>query len=87
MANHKSALKRIRANEKRQIANKRIRTRMRTYIKKARTALDSGDAQAASTATHEAIIELDKATTKGVIHRNTAARTKSRLMKQLNNLG
>ncbi len=87
MATHKSALKRIRSNERKRIRNRMIRSRMRTFVKKARTLIESGDKDAAREATQRAIQELDKAAGKGVIHPNNAARHKSRLMKRLNALG
>jgi len=83
VANHKSALKRIRSSEKKRIRNRAVRSRTRTEIKKARVALDGGDLNNAVQATREAIRELDKAVTKGVLHRNNAARRKGRLMKRL----
>ena len=83
MANHKSALKRQRQNEKRRQYNKMYRTRARTFVKKARTTIASGDVEAAKEATRLAIQDLDKAASRGVIHRNNAARRKSRLMKHL----
>ena len=83
VANHKSALKRIRSSEKKRLRNRTVRSRTRTQIKKARVALDSGDVKNAVEATRQAISELDKAVTKGVLHRNNAARRKSRLMKRL----
>ena len=83
MANHKSALKRIRNSEKKRQRNRVVRSRTRTEIKKARVLLDSGDLKNAVQATREAIRQLDKAATKGVLHRNNVARRKSRLMKRL----
>ncbi len=83
MANHKSALKRQRQNEKRRLYNKHYRTRARTFVKKARATIANGDLEAAKEATRLAIQNLDKAASKGVIHRNNAARRKSRLMKRL----
>ena len=87
MADHKSALKRIRSSERKRVRNRIVRSRTRTFIKKARLATEGADADAAREATQAAIRELDKAVTKGVLHKNTAARTKSRLMKKLNALG
>jgi small subunit ribosomal protein S20 len=84
MANHKSAIKRIRQSEKRRTYNRMWRSRTRTFVKKARTAQQATDLKAATDATVLAIAELDKAASKGVIHPNNAARRKSRLMKQLN---
>lgn len=83
MANHKSALKRIRQNEKRRLHNRTYRSRVRTFVKKARISIASGDVDAAKEATLQAIVDLDKAASRGVIHPNNAARRKSRLMKQL----
>ena len=84
MANHKSAIKRIRQTEKRRAYNRTWRSRTRTFVKKARVAQQSSDLKAATAATIEAVTELDKAASKGVIHKNNAARRKSRLMKALN---
>lgn len=86
MANHKSAIKRIRTNERKRIRNRLVVSRTRTEMKKARLALASGAPESAREATLEAIRVLDKAATKGIIHRNNAARRKSRLMKHLNAL-
>lgn len=87
MANHKSALKRIRQNEKRRIYNRMYRSRTRTFVKKARTLIDSGKSQEdAVTATKAALRELDMAASRGVIHKRNAARRKSRLMLRLNQL-
>lgn len=82
MANTQSAKKRMRQNPKRQMRNKRIRTRARTFVKTAREAIES-DAQGADAAAASALRELDKAVSRGVIHRNNAARRKSRLLKLL----
>ncbi len=86
MAHHKSALKRIRSNERKRIANRIVLVRSRTFVKKATATISGGDVEAARAATLAAIRELDKAVTKGVLHKNTAARKKSRLMKKLNAL-
>jgi len=86
MANHKSAFKRIRQNAKRRDYNRAYRSRARTFVKKARTAISSGDVSSAEEATRLAIQDLDKAASKGVLHKRNAARRKSRLMKQLNAL-
>ena len=83
MANTASAKKRIRQNEKRREQNKVWRTRARTYVKRARIAMENDDKAAALEAVNEAIRELDKAASKGVIHRRNADRRKSRLIKQL----
>lgn len=83
MANHKSALKRIRSNEKKRVRNRVVRSRARTEIKKARVLIQEGDLETARQAALEAIRTLDKAAGKGILHPNNAARRKSRLMKQL----
>ena len=83
MANHKSAFKRIRQNEKRRLHNRVYRNRARTLVKKARAAIKSGDMEAAREATRIAARDLDKLASRGVVHKRNAARRKSRLMKQL----
>lgn len=86
MANHKSALKRIRSDARKRLRNRMVRSRTRTFDKKAHAALQGDDLDAARAATLAAIRELDKAVSKGVLHRNNAARRKSRLMKRLNQM-
>lgn len=86
MADHKSALKRIRQTEKRQARNRRIRTGMRSVIKAFRVAADSGDAEAARVTFAAAERGLRKAAGKGVIPRAHADRRVSRLAKRLNTL-
>ena len=83
MANHKSALKRIRQNEKRRLHNRTYRNRTRTLVKKAREAIAGGDVEEARTATQNAVRDLDKLASRGVVHKRNAARRKSRLMSQL----
>ena len=83
MANTRSAKKRIRQNEKHRVRNRVYRGRARTFVKNARLAIDTGDIDAARTATLEAVSELDQAAQKGVLHKNNASRRKSRLMKSL----
>jgi small subunit ribosomal protein S20 len=80
VANTKSAMKRMRQNERRRLRNRAVRSQMRTAVKLARSL--EGPQQRASVA--EAIRSLDKAVSKGVIHRNTAARKKSALARRLN---
>jgi small subunit ribosomal protein S20 len=83
LANIKSAIKRNKQNENRRVRNRIFRGRARTYVQKARTAIEAGSVEDAQKATLEAISELDRTASKGVIHKNNAARRKSRLMKQL----
>ena len=83
MANIKSAIKRNRQNEKRRLRNRVYRGSTRTQIKKARLMIASGDHENAVVVVNEAIKKLDRAASKGVIHKNNAARRKSRLMKHL----
>lgn len=84
MPNNASAEKRLRQEQKRRLRNRMVKSIVKTNVTKARQALVSGvDSEAAVRA---AVSELDRAAKKGVIHRNNAARRKSRLMKQLNAL-
>jgi len=83
LANTASAIKRIRQNERRRLRNRVHRNKARTFVKKARVALESGEPNAARVATLEAIKSLDKAASKGIIHKNNAGRRKGRLMKHL----
>jgi small subunit ribosomal protein S20 len=86
LANIKSQIKRNRQNEKRRVRSRNYIGRTRTSVKKARLALAKGDPTSAEEATRVAISALDKAAEKGIIHKNNAARRKSRLMKHLNEL-
>jgi small subunit ribosomal protein S20 len=83
LANTKSALKALRQSERRTEHNRAIRVSSRTYVKKARLSLDASDSkEEAYQAVLQAIQALDRAAEKGIIHRNNAARHKSRLMTQ-----
>lgn len=82
MANIKSQIKRNRQNEKRRVQNRIVRGRARTFVAKAREAL-TGTPETAKESVAEAISMLDRAAAKGIIHKNNAARRKSRLMKRL----
>ncbi len=84
MPNHKSAEKRARQNEKRRAVNRGNRGRLRTGIKKLRAALESGDAGTVQALLPGTISLIDKAVQKGVLHRNAAARYKSRLTVRAN---
>jgi small subunit ribosomal protein S20 len=86
LANIKSQIKRNRQNEKRRLRNRIYAGRARSYVRKARLAIQEGVQENAVDATRQAISALDKAAEKGIIHKNNAARRKSRLMKRLNQL-
>ena len=86
MANIKSAIKRNRQNEKRRSHNRIYRGGARTQIRKARLAITEGDQEKATAEVKAAIRKLDASASKGIIHKNNAARRKSRLMKQLNSM-
>ena len=83
MANTPSAKKRIRQNEKRRLRNRAVRSAVRGSVKSAREAL-AGKAADSATVVHEAIRAIDRAVTKGIMHRNTAGRRKSALARKLN---
>ena len=83
MANIRSQIKRNRQNEKRRLRNRVYRGSARTFITKARVALESSSKEEAAEAVRLAVSALDKAAEKGVLHRNNASRRKGRLMKQL----
>jgi small subunit ribosomal protein S20 len=84
MPNHKSAEKRVRQNEKRRDINRGNRGRLRTGIKKLRSALESGEAGSAQELLPQTVSLIDKAVQKGVLHRNAAARHKARLTARVN---
>ncbi len=84
MPNHKSAEKRVRQNEKRSAVNRSNRSRLRTSIKKLRGALEDGQANDIQELLPATISTIDKAVQKGVLHRNAAARYKSRLTARVN---
>ena len=80
MANNKSARKRIRVNERNRVQNRPYRSAARTLVKKAELAIAAGDQAEATVAVGRAVQMLDRANSKNVIHKNNAARRKSRLM-------
>ena len=86
MANHKSAEKRVRQTERRNEVNRRNRSRLRTQIKKLRAAIDMGNMEEAKTLLTETVSVIDKSIQKGVLHRNAAARYKSRLTASVNGM-
>ena len=81
MANIKSQIKRNKTNEKRRLRNKAVKSELRTAVRSVRAAAAAGDAEAAATALAAASRKLDKAASKGVIHKNQAANRKSALAK------
>ncbi|MBA3353532.1 MAG: 30S ribosomal protein S20 [Blastocatellia bacterium] len=86
MANHKSAIKRVRQNTKRNEINRSNRSKLRTQIKKLRSALLATDKKQSDELLNPTVSLIDKAVNKGLIHRNTAARYKSRLTKHVSEL-
>ena len=86
MANIKSQLKRIKTNEKARQRNVAVKSALKTAVRRFRTAADSGDAAAATTALQTASKALDKAASKGVIHKNQAANRKSGMARRLADL-
>ena len=79
MPNHKSAEKRVRQNEKRRKINRSNRTRVRSSIKNLRSAISAGDPGKVNELLPQTVSTIDKAVQKGVLHKNAAARYKSRL--------
>ena len=86
MANIKSQIKRTRTNEKARQRNKAVKSELKTYVRKVREAIEAGDRETATAALEKAGRKLDKAVSKGVIHRNQAANRKSKLARQVNKL-
>ena len=86
MANIKQQKKRVLTNEKRRMRNKSVRSVTRTEIRKFREAVESGDKAAAEAQLRVASRKLDKAVTKGVFHRNSAANKKSNMARALNKM-
>lgn len=86
MPNHKSAEKRDRQNEKRRNVNRNNRSALRTQIKKLRSALSGQDMNQSQELLNPTVALIDKAVNKGILHRNTAARYKSRLTSHVNDL-
>ena len=77
MANIKSQIKRNKQNEKARLRNKAVKSELKTSVRKFREAADTGDVEAATLAMRAASVKLDKAASKGVIHKNQAANRKS----------
>jgi small subunit ribosomal protein S20 len=87
MANTPQSKKRARQNERRYAVNKARRSRIRTFLRKVEEAITSGDKDAATAALREAQPELMRGVTKGVVHKNTAARKMSRLTSRVKAIG
>jgi small subunit ribosomal protein S20 len=83
VANIKSQIKRNRQNEKARVRNKAVKSSLKTAVRGFREAADSGDAEKATLAMQVAYVKLDKAASKGVIHKNQAANRKSALAKRV----
>jgi small subunit ribosomal protein S20 len=86
VANIKSQIKRNKQNEKAHQRNKAVKSELRTHVRKFREAVESGDVAAATSALQVASRKLDKAVSKGVIHKNQAANRKSAIAKKLSEL-
>ena len=86
MANIKSAMKRAKTNEISRLRNKMVKTNLKTSVKKFDLAVTEGNVEAAQEAFRLATKKIDMATTKGILHKNTAARKKSTLARILNEL-
>lgn len=84
MANTRSAMKQIRSSARKRERNQVFRSRARTHINKTRRLIAEGEIEKAREEAQLAVVALDKAAAKGIIHKNKAARSKSRLMKRLN---
>ena len=87
MAHHKSAIKRIKQNAKRNARNRHITSTLKTYIKRVREAVEAKDKEAAAAALKAAIPVIDSSASKGVIHTSNASRNVSRLTRLVNTLG
>jgi small subunit ribosomal protein S20 len=86
LANKKSAIKRLRSADRRRLRNRVYRGGARTIVRNARQLIEAGREEEAREAVRRAVSALDKAAEKGIIHKNNAARRKSRLMRQLNQI-
>jgi small subunit ribosomal protein S20 len=84
LANIKASIKQIRQDRRRTARNKPVRSSLKTFVKNARGWIDNGDETTSVEAMRIAVSKLDKAAEKGIIHKNQAARRKSRLMKKFN---
>lgn len=87
MAHHKSAIKRIKQNAKRNARNRHVTSTLKTYIKRVREAVEAKDKEGAAAALKAAIPVIDASASKGVIHSSNASRNVSRLTRLVNTLG
>lgn len=87
MAHHKSAIKRIKQNAKRNARNRHVSSTLKTYIKRVREAVEAKDKEAATAALKAAIPVIDASASKGVVHSSNASRNVSRLTRLVNTLG
>ncbi len=83
MPTSRSAVKRVRTSEERRLRNKRVKTRVKNSIRKFRETLEEGDEEKMQLGLREAVSSIDRAVTKGVMHKNQAARRKSQLYRAL----
>lgn len=86
MPNIKSAIKRVEVTRKRTIRNARIKSALRTTIRRFEEAMKAADRDEAGLKLRRAVVAIDKAVTKGILHKNAASRKKSRLTKRFNKL-
>ena len=86
MATHKSAIKRNRQNARKQLINQMRRTRIKTLTKEVLAAVEAGDRDAAASALGKAAPVIQRAASRGTLHRNTASRKISRLTKRVNTI-
>lgn len=86
VANLKSAVKRIRTNEKKRIQNRVVKSDMRTHIKRLEQLIQTNDVENAKEAYAQTVRKIDKAVQKGVIHRNNGNRQKTRLAKKIRHI-
>ena len=86
MANIKSAKKRVLVTETKTLQNKMLKSALKTIMKKYQAAITAGDSEAASALYKEAVKKIDQAVAHGILHKNNAARKKSRFTVMLNNM-
>jgi len=87
LAHHKSAIKRIKQNARRNARNRHVTSTLKTYIKRVREAVEANDKEGAAVALKAAIPVIDASASKGVIHSSNASRNVSRLTRLVNSLG